>query len=242
MDLIKGLFGLVVIGFIIWIANAFFEFVGGWPGVIAVLVCIAVFIFVVGIYLSRRQEINELKEAPKQIQILKEEAHVYYREGVDLLERAKVEFEEERRAPLFWDAMYECNDALLECAYKLDQAQGKIDDYNRRAPRFNLDAPRQIDSIPPIAFEDTSIVLDSMSMLSNRALSVSDFALVYEQRKQTQILLDAQKELQSDITQLARETRQAVDAARAAAHAAHRAESASDSAKQASKRAAGDWF
>ena len=133
MDLIKGLFGLVVIGFIIWIANAVFEiansvfeFVGGWPGVIALLVCIAVFIFVVGICLSRRQEINELKEAPKQIQILKEEAHVYYREGVDLLERAKVEFEEERRAPLFWDAMYECNDALLECAYKLDQAQGKL--------------------------------------------------------------------------------------------------------------------
>ena len=242
MDLIKGIFGLAVIIFIIWLANAFFELVGGWPGVIAVVVCIVTLIFFISSYLARRQEIDKLKETPMQVQALIEAAQVHYREGADCLERARVEFEEERRAPLFWDRIYECNDALHECGDKLEQARGKIDDYNRRAPRFNLDSPRQLDSVPPAAFEDTVVVLDSMSLLANRALSVSDFALVYEQRKQTKILLDAQKALQSDITQLARETRQAMDAARAAAHAASKAQSASESATRASKRAAGDWF
>lgn len=239
MNLIMGLIGLAVI---IWIANAISELVGGWPGMIAIVVCIVAIIFLVRFYLTRRQEINELKETPKQIQALIESAQVHYREGADCLERAEVEFEGERRAPLFWDRMYECGDALHECGDKLEHARGKIDDYNRRAPRFNLDAPRQINSIPPAAFEDTLAVLDSMSLLANRALSVSDFALVYEQRKQTKIILDAQKALQSDITRLATETRQAVDAARAAAHAASKAQSASESARRASKRSAGDWF
>lgn len=138
MYLIKGIFGLAVIILIIWLANAFFELVGGWSGVIAVVVCIVALIFIIGIYLARRK----LKEAPMQIQALIEAAQVHYREGADCLERARVEFEEERRAPLFWDRMYECNDALHECGDKLEQARVKIDDYNRRAPRFKLDAPR----------------------------------------------------------------------------------------------------
>ena len=104
---------------------------------IAVVVCIVALIFIIGSYLARRQEIDELKETPTQVQALIEAAQVHYREGADCLERARVEFEEERRAPLFWDRIYECNDALHECGDKLEQARGKIDDYNRRAPRFN---------------------------------------------------------------------------------------------------------
>lgn len=234
MDFIRGLFTLVVIGIVIWAANAFFDAVGGWPGVIATVVGVVAITVAGGRYFSRKAERAELEEMPGQVRALIEDAQKLFGDGGDALSEANIQFEE-KRGPLFWDKIYECNDALMRCAGRLERARKLTDDYNHRAPMYDLTDPKQIEPLSRVAYDDTMALVDEMSDLAYQAMAVPEFGVIYEQRRQAERVLDGQRAVQSDIEALATKTRQAVNAATTAVQAA-------ESARMASKRAAGDWF
>ena len=48
------------------------------------------------------------------------------------------------------------------------------DDYNNRAPTYELTDPTQIEPPLPVAYEDTTALLDEMSALAHQALAVQD--------------------------------------------------------------------
>ena len=102
MDFIKGLFALAVIGGVVWLATAFFDAVGGWPGVIVTVILIAVIVFLASRYFERTAQVDKLKKMPSEVITLTETARDSFGgQAVDALNRATVEFEE-GRAPLFW--------------------------------------------------------------------------------------------------------------------------------------------
>ena len=224
----------VVIALVIWLANAVLDAVGGWPGVIAIVVGIVVLIVVVSRYFNRRERIDKLKATPDRVTTLIEAARDSYGEAVDALNQARVELEE-RRAPLFWDRIYECNDAIVECGENLKQAQAATEDYNDHAPEYDLTDPTQITPLSPAPYDDTMALLGEMSALSHEALAVAEFGTVYETRRQGEQTRAKQDEIEAM-------TREAVHAAKEAAQRAASAEVAAGRAREASKRAAGDWF
>ena len=234
MDLIRGLITLGVIIGVVWIANAVFDALGGWPGVIATVAGLAGVIFVVLQYLSREAERSELAAMPERVRAVIEDAQNLFGAAVDTLNEAKTELDEER-APLFWDKFDECIDAIVRCNEKLQTAETLADDYNQRAPRHELTDPEQIGPVPPAAHEDMTALQHEMAAVYYQAMTVPAFGIVYEQRRQGERVRQEQRRMLAEIEALGAETRQAVNAATQAAQAA-------ESARRASKRAAGDWF
>ena len=233
MDTIMGLIGLAIIGVVIWLIVALYDTLGG-PGVIASAIGGVVLIIVVKRFFNRIARINELRETPDQVTVLSATAKNSFEEAAEALNQAKVEFEE-KRAPIFWDRLSECNSAIVQCSENLEQARALTDDYNHHAPKYKVTDPLRIEPVSPVAYDDTMTLLDEMSACSHKALAVAEFGVVYETRRQAERVLDRQEEV-------AAMTREAVYAAREAAHRAAEAESAADRARRASKRAAGDWF
>ena len=248
MDAIRGIFILAAIAATVWAASAYFEAVGGWPGMIATLVGISVIGFWWNVRQQHRSEIRDLKVIPGRVQTQAVSARENFEAAIHALNAAELEFEE-NRGPFFWDRINECSHAISKCISSLKAAKAMTDDYNRRAPGYNLNEPERIAPFTPAAFDDTAALVDAMTALFEHALTVPSFAMIYEQRRQTDRILDAQKALRSDIDDLAAVTRQAASAATDAARSARSAHTAADSARRAGKdarasvrRATGEWF
>ena len=218
--------------------NAVLNAVGGWPGVIAIVVGVVVLVGVVGRNRERTAELEKLKSMPSRVRGLVEDAQNFFGEAIDSLNQAKVQFEE-KRAPVFWDKIDECEKTIMQCVDKLESAHVLIEKYNDRAPTRDLTDPVQIAPLPPGAYNDTKALFAEMSDCSYQAMAVPEFGVIYEQRRQTGLVLDEQRrirsEMQSKLNALEAKTREAIAIA-------NDATSAAESAKQISKSARGDWF
>lgn len=229
---------LVIGAYVMSAVNAVFDAIGGWPGAIAIVVGVVVLLVVVGRHRERAEELEKLKSMPGRIRALVEDAQNLFGEATDSLNQAKAQFEE-RRAPLFWDKIDECEKAIAQCVDNLEGAQELIEKYNDRAPTRDLTDPAQIAPLPPVAYNDTNALFAEMSDCSYQAIAVAEFGFVYEQRRQGKLIVDEQRrirsEMQSKLNALEAKTNQAIAVANNAA-------STAESAKRIGKSARGDWF
>lgn len=238
MPIVIGIVILIIGAYVMDVVSAVFNAVGGWPGVIAIVVGVVVLLVVVGRRQERAAELEALKSMPGPVRALVEDARKFFGEATDALSQAKVQFEE-RRAPLFWDKLDECEEALAQCVHRLEGAQELIEKYNDRAPARELTDPAQIAPLPPAAYNDTNALFAEMSDCSYQAITVAEFAVIYEQRRQAKLIVDEQRrirsEMQSKLNALEAKTNQALDVANDAA-------STAESARRIGKSARGDWF
>ena len=237
-----AIFALAVIVFLVATIHDFFssllDAIGGWPGLIAIVVGILALFFAIGHFSARKEDLEELKSMPGRVRALVEGAQKLFGEAATSLKHAEVQFEE-RRAPVFWDKIDECEGKIMQCVGNLESAQGLIEKYNDRAPARELANPAQLEQLPPAAYDDTKALFDEMTNCSYKAMAISEFGVVYEQRRQAKLIVEQQDriraEMQSKLNALETKTREAIAIA-------DRAASKAESAKRISKSARGDWF
>ena len=173
--------------------------------VYAYLVCVAVSAMVSGrlkvVAAEARKTVAAEARARKKVQAmqgevstLSEESQSLAVDASDALEQAIVHFEA-RRPSLFWDKIFECNDALTQGAAKLQETCDEIEDYNYRKAKLKLTDLEDIEPLPPEAFEAQMALLESMRELFLKAHGVAEFALIFDHRRQTELVLEGQREM-----------------------------------------------
>ena len=226
---------IVIVGvYVADAVSAVFNAVGGWPGVIVIVVGGAVLLGVWGRRQERAAELAELKSTPGRVRALAEDAQKFFGEATEALNEARMQFDE-KRAPLFWDKLAECEEALAHCVDRLEGAQELIEKYNDRAPARELTDPAKLAPLPPAAYNDTNALFAEMSDCSYQAIAVAEFAVIYEQRKQGERIAHEQQRMQSKLDALEAKTDDAIAIASDAA-------STAETAKRIGKSARGDWF
>ena len=233
--------GIIILGIVSWVfdtVSAAFNAIGGWPSVIAIVVGGVVLMTVLGRRHERAQELEELKGMPGQVLALVKDASNLFGKATETLNQAKAQFEE-RRAPLFWDKVDDCEKTLAQCVDRLGSAQELIESYNERAPTRDLTDPAQITPLPPAVYNDTNALIAEISDCSYQAMAVAEFGVVYEQRRQAQLIVEEQRrvrsEMRSKLNALEAKTSEAIEVAK-------KAVSKAETAKRIGKEARGDWF
>ena len=238
MPLVVGAVILFVVWYVSDIVGPIFNAIGGWLGVLGIIVIVVVLFAVISHRREQAAELEELKSTPGKVRSFVEDAQAFFANAVDAMEESKVQFEE-GRAPVFWDKLEECEEALAHCVDRLDTAQELIEKYNEKAPVRELTDPAQMEPLPAAAYGDTNALLQEISEHTYQAITNSDFAFIYEQRKHAKKIADAQEKMQSEmqakLNALEKKTSEALSAARDAA-------STAESAKRIGKSARGDWF
>ena len=151
---------------------------------------------------------------------------------IEALSQAKIFFEE-RRVPVFWDQVESGRQVYVASKEALEAIASQIEHYNYEAPKLAL-AQSAINPIPPEIGDRVQALHDGIEELTYAAMALPEFAVIFEQRRQTERVLEGQKQVQERVDLLART---AEDAAETASHASGRAEQAVNVALEAQEKA-----
>ena len=230
MQLILGIIAITIIG----IAMQIFDAVGGWPGVFLIVGAVVGGGIGLNVLVARNAAIKDLRAMPAEVEALLSHARTLSSADPAAFLRAMEAEYAAGRAPTFWEIYDEAAVHLCDLVETLERAHEVAHTYNEGADKYKL-VPTTI----TVEDGDDQLMVEGMRNglieVRDAALTNTDFALVYEQRRQGQELQAQQRAMRDELAAVKQTADAALDASLQASDDAR-------SARRAAKRASGDWF
>ena len=230
MQIILGIIAIVIIG----VAMRIFDAIGGWPGVFLIAGAVIGGVIALKVVLARAAAIKVLRAMPAEVDALMANARTLSSvDPVAFLRAMEAEYAA-GRAPTFWEIYDKAAVHLCDLVETLERAHDIARAYQEGADKYKL-VPTTI----IVEDGDDQLMVDGMRnglvKVRDAALTNTNFALVYEQRRQGQ-------EIQAQQQAMRRELAAVGETANAALEVSLQASDDARNARRAAKRASGDWF